>query len=209
MARSIHDITPLVSPSLAVFPGDTPFSSKHLLHLDKGDPVTLSTTTSTVHLGAHIDGPNHYDQNADGVDTIPLDRCVGPCDVITVSTHPDARFAIDELAHEPTHPRVLLRTSTYRDPNTWADSFAAPAPECVDALADLGVQLLGIDTPSVDSATSKGLPSHARCAARNITILEGIVLTDIPDGVYELVALPLRLEGLDASPVRAVLRELG
>jgi arylformamidase len=208
VAPRIHDITPAITPALAVFPGDTPFSSRQLLHLDKGDPVTLSTMQATLHLGAHIDGRNHYAPGTPGIDATPLDRCLGPCDVITVSTRPNARFTIDDLASEPTNPRVLLRSSTYPDPNTWDDSFAAPDPSCIDALASRGTTLLGVDTPSVDSATSKELPTHARCAAHDITILEGLVLTGVPDGSYELIALPLKLEGLDASPVRAVLRVL-
>jgi arylformamidase len=208
MPRKLHDISPLISPALAVFPGDTSFSSKHLLHLDRGDAVTLSTITATAHLGAHVDGTNHYDAQGQGVEALPIELFLGPCQLITVKTSPSQYFGYDALQAEPATSRVLLRTNSFTDPNKWTNTFAAPDASCIDTLAQRGVQLLGVDTPSVDLATSKDLPTHNACRLRNIAILEGLVFNTIPDGQYELFAFPLKMQGLDASPVRAVLREL-
>ena len=85
-------------------------------------------------------------------------------------------------------------------------NFSGLEPELIDHLASHGVRLVGVDTPSVDMFDSKDLPAHNRCLAHGIAILEGLVLNEVPPDEYELIALPLKLEGFDASPVRAVLR---
>jgi arylformamidase len=104
--------------------------------------------------------------------------------------------------------RLLIATTTFPDPERFNENFAAPSPELLDELARRGVFLVGVDTPSVDLFASKELPSHGRCLANGTAILEGLVLRDVPEGRYELIALPLKLAGFDASPVRAVLRTL-
>lgn len=205
--RRIHDITPTITNELAVFPGDTQPSREILLDIRQGAHVTLSTLHATVHLGAHIDGPCHYGRDASGVDQVPLERCLGPCQVMHVDVARGARIEVADLPDPITAPRVLMRTGTFPDPNAWNDDFAAIAPDLVDHLADQGVELLGIDTPSVDLATAKELIAHHRFLARDVTILEGVVLDGIAAGVYELVALPLKLAGFDGSPVRAILIE--
>jgi arylformamidase len=105
--------------------------------------------------------------------------------------------------------RVLIATGTYPDASRWNEDFAALEPALVDALHARGVITIGIDTPSVDLFSSKDLPAHRRFLAHDMAILEGLRLSDVPAGRYELIALPLPLVGFDASPVRAVLREIG
>ena len=112
----------------------------------------------------------------------------------------------DVINAEITKPRVLLATGTYPDTGTFNTDFAALSPELVDWLAARGVNLVGVDTPSVDPADSKGLPAHKAFLKNDVYILEGLVLADVPEGRYELIALPLKLAGFDASPIRAVLR---
>lgn len=202
----IHDISPPVSPALAVWPGDTPVSRRVLLDLAGGDTVTLSSLTATVHLGAHADAPSHYDPEGDSIDRRPLEPYLGPCRVIRVAAGRRARLGIEDLDAPIDVPRVLFATGTYPDPTEFDDRFAALSPELVHHLADRGVRLVGIDTPSVDLSDSKDLPAHGACRDRDLAILEGVVLDAVPAGVYELIALPLRLEGFDGSPVRAVLR---
>jgi arylformamidase len=102
---------------------------------------------------------------------------------------------------------VLFRTGSYPDPNHFNEDFCSLSPALIELLAGEGVRMVGIDTPSIDPCSSKDLPSHAMVAAHDMAILEGVVLDDVPDGVYTLIALPLRIEGADASPVRAVLVE--
>jgi arylformamidase len=172
-----------------------------------GDNLTLSTLRATVHLGAHADAPSHYGRDAASIEALPLDAYVGPCRVIGVDVAPGARIPAAAIPSGPLPPRVLLRTGTYPDPERFNDDFAALEPALVDALHARGVILVGIDTPSVDLFSSKDLPAHGRFLAHGMAILEGLVLRDVPDGDYELIALPLKLEGFDASPVRAVLRK--
>ena len=204
----IYDITPPISPNLAVFPGDTPPTRQVLLDLNKGDNLTLSTLNTTVHLGAHVDGPNHYGKDARSIDRQPLDLYLGPCQVMTVTVERGNNITINDLPAEVKTERLLLHTGSYPNPEHWNDDFAGLDPALVDHLSEKGVRLVGIDTPSVDPATSKDLAAHHRFLASDMAILEGIVLTEVPDGPYELIALPLKLEGYDASPVRAILRSL-
>ncbi|MBL8879649.1 MAG: cyclase family protein [Phycisphaerales bacterium] len=208
MAQRIFDITPPISPRLGVWPGDTPASREVLLEIEKGATVTLSTLRATVHLGAHADAPNHYVSPGVAIEQRSLDFYLGPCQVIRANVPRGHRVIPAMLAAVPRLPRVLLHTGTFADPTNWNNDFAALSPELVDHLHERGVRLIGIDTPSVDLMDDKLLLAHQRIASHDMAILEGIVLCDVPDGDYELIALPLPLVGFDASPVRAVLRTL-
>ncbi len=213
----IHDISPPITPRLAVWPGDTPFSREVLCDMGAGANITLSTIRTTVHLGSHADGPNHYNHPADGVGEQPIDQYLGPCHVLDARVKRGCRVAIGDVAwpggsgagaSSLRHTRVLFKTGTFPDPERWNSDFAALEPELIDALAVRRVTTVGIDTPSVDLQESKDLPAHAAVARAGMAILEGLVLGAVPPGEYELIALPLRLMGVDASPVRAVLRPL-
>lgn len=204
----LYDISPRLTERTGVFPGDTALTREVLMDMTNGDHVTVSTLRATVHLGAHVDAPNHYDPSGRDIDEQPLDLYLGPCQVVDVHVSRGALITADMLAEPIRSTRLLLRTQTMPDPQTFNDDFAALDPDFVDDLAEAGVRLIGIDTPSVDPATSKDLPAHRRIAQRDLAILEGIVLRDIEPGDYELIALPLRLATFDASPVRAVLRDL-
>ncbi len=212
--RALIDITPAITPDIAVWPGDTPVSREVLCELEKGANITLSTLRATVHLGAHADGANHYGARAASIDAMPLARYLGPCHVIDATVARatgGVRVRASDLRTDLAairHPRVLLRTGTFPDFTRWNSDFAGIDPALVDLLADRGVALIGIDTPSVDVQESKDLPAHARFLARDVSILEGLRLDHVAPGEYELVALPLPLVGFDASPVRAVLRSL-
>lgn len=202
----LFDITPRLSPRLGVWPGDTPLSRSVLMDLARGDSVTLSTLQATVHLGAHADAPNHYGLDAPAIHQRDLSLYLGPCQVMRVKVQRGARVEAAHLTGPVTAPRLLIATDTFPDPERWNNDFAALAPALVDQLHQSGVRLIGIDTPSVDLMDSKDLPAHQAFLRHDMAILEGLVLTDVPEGGYELIALPLPLEGFDASPVRAVLR---
>lgn len=201
------DISPPVRPSIAVWPGDTPLSREVLLDLAAGDVLTLSTLHGTVHLGAHTDAPSHYGLGAPSIGEVPLDAYLGPCEVVRVEVGRGERITAELLGDwTPAAPRVLFATGTYPDPDTFTTDFAALSAPLVARLAAAGVVLVGIDTPSVDLSDSKDLPAHHACLGTGTAVLEGIVLDGVEPGIWELIALPLRLEGFDASPVRAVLR---
>ncbi len=205
----ILDISPPVSSALAVWPGDTPPSREILLDLARGDTITLSTLRATVHLGAHADAPSHYGRDAPTIDAVPLDVYLGRCTVVRPAVGLGGIVGIADVGLIPERTeRLLIATGTHPDPDRFPDDFAALAPELIEHLADRGVRLVGVDTPSVDRSDSKDLPAHHSCLNRGIAILEGLVLDRVAAGDYELIALPLRLVGFDASPVRAVLREI-
>jgi arylformamidase len=205
----LWDISPAIGPGFPVFPGDTPFSLHWTWRLDDSCPVNVSELTLSPHTGAHTDAPLHYDSEGAAMAEVPLAAYLGPCRVIHaigVGALVEPGHLRDRLADVP--PRVLMRTYRHAPRSVWDPGFSAIAPAMIDELHARGVRLIGIDTPSIDPADSKSLESHQRVRAHGMAILEGIVLDEIPEGDYELIALPLKITGGDASPVRAVLREL-
>jgi arylformamidase len=204
----IYDISPPISERIEVWPGDTPPVRNVLLDMKRGDNITLSSLRTTVHVGAHADAPSHYGRDGASIELRSLDFYLGPCQVMRVSAPPATRVSSGMLPRSVQAPRLLIATDTFPDPNEFNTDFAAVDPDLVDALHGQGVILIGIDTPSVDLFDSKELPSHKRFLQNDMAILEGVVLRDVPEGLYELIALPLKLEGFDASPVRAVLRSV-
>lgn len=207
--RVLYDISPSVAPGFPVFPGDTSFAFRWTWKLGQDCPVNVSEITMSPHTGAHTDAPLHYDDAGASIGEVPLDRYLGPCRVIhAIGVGPlvEQRHVEHRLRDAP--PRVLVRTYERAPVDAWDPAFTAFAPATIDLLHAHGVRLVGIDTPSLDPETSKTLDSHQRVRAHGMAVLEGIVLDAVPEGDYELIALPLKWKGLDASPVRAVLRAL-
>lgn len=204
-----YDITPLISENLAVFPGDTPFSREILMDFKKGQHLLLSSIRSTVHLGAHADSSGHYHAAGDGVEKRPLDAYMGTCQVIKATCSRGERIFPKHLSKPITAERVLFKTGSFPDSEKWNSDFCSLSPELIEFLAEKNVKLVGIDTPSVDPEDSKGLESHQAIYLKKMCILEGIILDQVPEGIYTLVALPLPIKDCDASPVRAILLEQG
>jgi arylformamidase len=202
----LYDISPTVTAALAVWPGDTPPSREVLLDMRRGDSLTLSTLRATVHLGAHADAPSHYGRDARTIEAQPLERYLGRCRVLRVPVARGSRISPAAIPAGELTERLLIATGTYPDPERFNEDFAALEPATVDLLDTRGVRLAGIDTPSVDLFADKKLIAHARFLAHDMAILEGLVLDGVPEGIYELIAVPLKLAGFDASPVRALLR---
>ena len=192
----LYDITPAVTAALAVWPGDTPPSREVLADLKRGDNITLSTLRATVHLGAHADAPSHYGRDAASIEARSLDLYFGRCRVVRIAVPKGTRIPPSAIPANLEVERVLIATGSYPDPCAFNEDFVALEPDTVDLLHERGARLVGIDTPSVDLFHAKDLIAHAR------------FLAHVPDGEYELIALPLKLDGFDASPVRAVLRTL-
>ena len=207
--RRLWDISPAIGPGFPVFPGDTPFALRWTWSIGPGCPVNVSELMMSPHTGAHADAPLHYDPDGAAIADVPLDLYLGRCRVIhamDAGPRVEPRHLGGALADVP--ERVLIRTARRARIDTWDPQFTAIAPATIDRLHAAGVRLIGVDTPSLDPADSKALDSHQRVRAHGMAILEGIVLDDVPAGDYELIALPLKIRGGDASPVRAVLREL-
>lgn len=203
----IWDISPAVHAASPVFPGDTPYSQQWCATIAPGCPVNVSAITLSPHVGAHADAPLHYDPEGAAIGRLDLHAFLGPCRVVhAIGGGPPITWR--HIAHAITvdlPPRVLVRTYA-QVPVAWDGDLAAYAPDTVGQLADLGVLLIGIDTASIDPAGSKTLDSHQVIRRRGLRVLENLVLDEVPEGDYELIALPLKLMQADASPVRAVLR---
>lgn len=205
--RRLWDISQKLRPDLPVWPGDTEFSHTPTWQMDDGSPVNVSAVTMSTHSGTHADAPLHYDPA--GLDSAGsgLDPYIGECLVV------DARGAgekieVSDLPHLDSVDRVLFRTYETFPHEQWDEAFKAIAAETIKWLAVQGVKLVGIDTPSLDPQNSKTMDAHKAVLAADMRILEGLVLDDVPEGRYELIALPLPIAGADASPIRAILREL-
>lgn len=207
--KRLWDISPPIAPDSPLFPGDEPYSQKWTATIGPGCPVNLSAITMSPHIGAHADAPLHYGNDAPPIGAVDLCAYLGPCRVIHAIGSGQRLIHPRDLEHAQhgLPPRVLVRTCD-KAPMQWSEDFASFAPETIDWLAARGVKLVGIDSQSVDPATSKTLDSHHRLLANDLRVLENLVLDAVPAGDYELIALPLKLMQACASPVRAVLREL-
>jgi arylformamidase len=183
--RRIWDVTRPLAPGIPVWPGDRAFAVGWTSRLREGAFCNVGHVAMSCHTGTHIDAPYHFAETGATIDKVPLQACVGPCVVLPLG----------RLADAAGEERVLLRSGG-----------GAPAAAALAALA--GLRLLGTDAPSVDEASAATLDGHRALWHRGVVILAGLDLDAVPDGRYELIALPLRLAGMDAAPVRALLREL-
>jgi arylformamidase len=210
MTRQLWDISPPVHANSPVFPGDARYEQHWAATIAPGCPVNVSTITLSPHTGAHADAPLHYDTEGASVGALDLSPFLGPCRVIhAIGVMPLVQWEhVEHAIDDSLPPRVLVRTYERMPVNNWDGALAAYAPQTIERLADLGVTLVGIDTASIDPADSKPLDSHQVIRRRGLRVLENLVLDDVPEGDYELIALPLKLITADASPVRAVLRSL-
>jgi arylformamidase len=204
----LWDISPTISAGIPVWPGDTRFEASATWEIGNGCPVHVSRMTMTTHLSAHTDAPSHYDPAGASIDAVALDPYIGRCRVIHCIGVPCV-LPGQVAAHLDGVPaRVLLRTYETAPQAEWDTAFPAIAPETIALLASRGVVLVGTDAASLDPQDSKTLDAHHAVRVHKMAILEGVVLDAIAPGDYELIALPLKLAGMDASPVRAILRGL-
>ena len=201
------DITRPINPTIAVWPGDTPFTLDAIARICDGASVNLTTWHMSAHTGTHADAEFHFADDGRSIDQMPLDRYVGRAQVISIGRSSGGILPVDLLSVPITTERILFRTtSSALADDQWPSDFVTLTPDVIDWLADRDVILIGLDSPSVDAFDSKLLPSHHRLRARGMANLEGLALANVPDGEYELIAMPLRVIGACASPVRAVLR---
>ena len=205
----IVDISPMISASTPVWPGEEPARLVATWTRGPSSPVTVSRLSLSTHLGAHADAPMHWVEDGAAIADVPLEPYVGRCRVIDVSAASDmVRVAHVEPDLNGHVVRVLLKTGGQNNNGRWSSDFTALDPALVDYLGEHGIRLIGVDTPSIDPAQSKAMLAHQALHRHGIAVLEGLVLDEVPAGDWELIALPLRIASGDASPVRAILRRL-
>ena len=206
----IIDITRTINPAIAVWPGDTPFSLQQQMAIRDGHSVNLTTLRISAHTGTHADAPYHFEDSGPTLAALDLSIYWGEAQVVTVQK-PSGPLTPMDFAHADLSRarRLLVRSAASDgDPTIFPSAIVHPTAELADFLAAQGIILYGADAPSMDAIDSKTLPGHHAMYRNGIAILENLNLRHAPDGVYELVALPLKIEGGDGSPVRAALRSL-
>lgn len=204
----IYDISRTITSRLAVWPGDAPFSFEQPVTIQPGTPINLTTLTMSAHTGTHADAPYHFQKDGAHPAALPLEHYIGPAQVVTVTRKHGGIVPADLAGYDiGVAERLLIRTwvSDLAD-DQWPEDFPYPTPELIDWLPNL--KLFGVDMPSVDDFNSKTLTCHHKLVKRGIAHLETLLLKDVPDGIYELAALPLKVDGVCGSPVRAILRTI-
>ncbi|PLS16775.1 arylformamidase [Bacillus sp. M6-12] len=202
------DISQQLNENVPVWPGDTAFSYKINWSKEESGSVNVGQITMSTHTGTHIDAPFHFDNHGKKVIDLDLNLYIGKARVIhllnveSIAVHHFSGIDIKGVI------RLIIYTGAWQGRMSFPEKIPFIEPDLAEYLANQGVQLLGLDLPSVDPLDSKGLPAHHQLFANGIHILEGLVLEEIQPGDYEIAALPLPLTEADGSPVRAVIREL-
>ncbi len=202
----LYDITRTVSATIAVWPGDTPFGHVHNARIADGAPVNLTTLTLSAHTGTHADAYYHYEVGGEHPAAMPIDAYIGPARVLTVTRRAGALTPEDFGGRAAGVERLLIHSHVSDLTNdAWPEVFPYLSADLVAWLAGMGVRLIGLDSPSVDALDSTDLPAHHALRRHGLVNLESLLLRGVPDGDYPLTALPLKLDGVCGSPVRAVL----
>lgn len=202
------DISQPLQNNYAEWPGDTPYSYEVAFKKEDTGSVNIGKLTMSTHMGTHIDAPFHFSNEGEKVDELPIDLYIGRARVIDLT-------GITEIGYEALAQydfggveRILLKTGKREDLTLFPKDFVTIQADLAPLLREKGVRLLGIDSPSVDTETSKTLDAHHALYENNVMILENIMLDHVEAGDYELIALPLNIVGADGSPVRAVIRPI-
>ena len=203
---TLHDISVLTGAWTPEWPGDTPFSCGWTARIADGSSVNLTTITSSPHVGTHADAPLHVKEGARGAESLSLDAFIGPALVVDVAGVP-RDLGTDWTKQVPDGTtRLLLRTGASIAGGTFPADWPALSAAAAEALVRRGLRLLGVDAPSVDRRESKTLAVHHALFDGGAHVLENLDLRDVAAGEYELAAAPVKWAGVDAAPVRAVLR---
>lgn len=210
MTTRLYDISRTLFPGMAVWPGDTPYDLRPTGSLAEGGTVNVTTITLSAHTATHVDAPYHFTDDGATMEAVDLSAYWGPAQVVTVTRVSGPLVPGDFVGYDLARaPRLLVRSgASAADPRVFHHDYVYPSPELADYLGEQGIVLYGADAPSMDASDSKALPGHHALQRNGILILEGLDLSEAPDGVYELSAFPLKILGGDGSPVRAVLRSL-
>lgn len=206
----LYDITRAVTPTTHVWPGDTAYHVQPVLRLEDGASVNLTTLTMSAHTGTHADAYYHYEPNGVHPAAMPLDAYIGPARVVTVAKR-DGPLSPEDFADANLAgaERLLIHSWVSDLPDhQWPSEFPYLSTPLIEWLASLGIRLIGLDSPSVDDFNSTELMCHHELYRYKMVNIETLCLRGVPDGDYELIALPLRLDLACGSPVRAVLRTL-
>lgn len=209
----IFDISRALSEDLAPWPGDTPFHFELKWKMTQGATVNVGAINMGVHNGTHADATFHFDQSGDSIERMPLDAYIGDAVVADLTKlfvgDRTRQIGVADLecfsAPLGQTSRLLLKTGVWRDSKVFPDWIPVIARDVPEWLRERKVKLLGLDLPSVDPIEAKNLTNHYALAATRIAIVESLDLSEVEAGIYHFSALPLKIAGGDAGPVRAIL----
>lgn len=202
-----QEISYPIRANLANYPGDTPFSSSSQYFSDS--QIMLSEFTCGLHYATHSDAPCHFIKNGKSIEKMPLEHYIGKCQVINVNfIDHEPRIITPQVLPTIVAPRVLFASNTFDYYQPYHGNYAVLSHELVAFLIERSCCLVGVDTPSVDDANSVNFVNHRKLLAAEIAVIEGLNLRDIDSGIYEMLAIPLALEGLEASPLRVFIKKI-
>ena len=200
------DITQTMKKGMPNWPGDTPFSFEVGYTKQQTGSVNIGRITTSLHTGTHVDAPFHFNSQAETIEQLDINIYIGDCYIVSCVGEEvitaEMLSSIDFLGAK----RILLKT-VKQPPEQFPEKIPVISPDVASFLKERGVILLGGDNPSVDPLDSKEVSAHHALYENGIHILEGLDLSEVTSGLYDLIALPLKIEGADGSPVRAVIRK--
>ncbi|MBG9449370.1 kynurenine formamidase [Cytobacillus firmus] len=202
------DISQPLTNAIAHWPGDTPFSYETAFTKEQTGSVNIGRITTSLHTGTHVDAPFHFNNEGEKILDLDIELYIGPARVIDVSAYEAVDSEVLKGFDLEGAERVLLRTAVPNNSEVFPNRIPELTPDMADYLGSKGVRLLGVDVPSVDQLDSKGMETHHALYRNGIHILENIMLDEVEEGNYELIALPLPIKDGDGSPVRAVIRPI-
>lgn len=202
------DISQPLHHGIGHWPGDTPFSYEISFSKEQTGSVNIGRITTSLHTGTHVDAPFHFDNEGATIDELDINRFIGRARLIDVSHCKSigASELSDVNLHDVNH--ILLRTSAHQNPDHFPENIPPLMPDLAPFLKEHGIQLVGVDVPSVDPLDSKDMAAHHALHQHGIAILENVVLHHLQPGNYDLIALPLPIKGADGSPVRAIVKPI-
>ena len=204
------DITRTLKPGMIHWPGDLAFDLRQVAAISGPTTSNLSEIHTNVHAGTHVDAPLHYIHRGMDVAALPLERLCGPATVVDVSQERDVTAADLRQSSIPRGDRILIRTASERlwSESTFNKGYFALTAEAARLLVEVGTPLVGIDYLSIEPFEAEGAPVHHILLGAGVIVLEGLDLSGVLPGRYELIALPLKVAGAEGCPVRAILRSM-
>jgi arylformamidase len=206
----IFDVTVPITNSMAVWPGDPAMNNHLVAAIENGDEANVTAIHMSAHTGTHIDAPRHFVENGDGIESLHLSTLLGEVEVVEIDSNVD-HIDVDTLAglnKERWKTRVLFKTRNSRlrliEKQSFDQAFTALLPEAANYLVNRGVKLVGIDYLSI-APFENGMDTHLAFLKNNVIVIEGLNLSDVSAGIYNLIALPILLENGDGAPARVLL----
>ncbi len=212
MTQTWLDISVTLHSGMVHWPDNPPVHFSRMLDMDRGDVCNVSTLSMGSHTGTHMDAPLHFVRAGKSLDEMPLDATIGPARVIEI--HDPESIKPDELRSQAIQrgERILFKTqNSARCWNTddFVEDFISISPEAARYLADLQIQTVGVDYLSVGGFKAGGPETHQALLEAGIWIIEGLNLSQVSPGLYDLICLPIKVAHSDGAPARAILRQTG